>query len=112
MTVIDTLFELSSQYGEAFLWYILPPDQSYYVDELRKEMNMSHPLHQKTLQAIAKCEANDDVLFICGDSGQQPSYVIVHLTWQMNNTAGFPRYESFVDVDSLREWLEKDMTCR
>ena len=109
MTVADTLSDLSSQYGEAFRWYILPPDQSYYVDELRKEMDAKHPLLQSAIHAIAKCEANDDVLFVCGDSGQQASYVIVHLTWQTNNTAGFPRYESFADVDSLREWLEKDM---
>ena len=109
MTVYNTLFDLSSQYGEAFPWYILPPDQSYYVDELRKEMDTRHPLLQKTIHAIAKCQANDDVLFVCGDSWQQPSYVIVHLTWQTNNTAGFPHYESFADVDSLREWLEKDM---
>jgi hypothetical protein len=46
-------------------------------EELRREMRRRHPLYGRTCIAIAKREANDDVLFALGED----EVAVVHLTW-------------------------------
>jgi hypothetical protein len=46
-------------------------------EELLREVAPGHPLHERRCIAIAKCEANDDVLFAVGAAG----LAVVHLTW-------------------------------
>jgi hypothetical protein len=48
-----------------------------FDDELRREVQPGHPLHERECIAIAKREATDDVLF---DVGAE-EVAVVHLTW-------------------------------
>jgi hypothetical protein len=45
--------------------------------ELRRELRRRHPLYGRACIAIAKREANDDVLFALGAE----EVAVVHLTW-------------------------------
>lgn len=108
MTVQEIFSSLCDKYGEDFNWYLIPPSQAQgaFVRELQKEIGENHFLGGKSVYAAAKCESNDDVLFVC-DETEADTYYIFHLTYSAHNAEGFPKYEKFEDICALKEFLEK-----
>ncbi len=83
----------------------------YYETELKKEVSFFHPLKWKKIRAVAIRTDRDDVLFevLNGNS----KYVVVHLTWQKENSRKFPSINFYKDwqdfflkrlVEDHREW--------
>ncbi|MFI6803270.1 hypothetical protein [Streptosporangium canum] len=72
-------------------WYYLRDDQErcrVLEDELVNECGSDrHPLFGQRVEAIARCETCDDVLFRILD---QQSWVIVHLTWRRETNPSWP----------------------
>jgi hypothetical protein len=101
--MFDKLYsKLLDKYGDDFNWAKISEAGSF-LDEVNSELNDTHPLFEKVVKAVAKCEANDDVLFLLNDS----SWVIVHLTYSKNNEKGFPIYKSFSDLLSAMKYIEE-----
>ena len=68
-------------------------------------MTKEHPLYGMKLTALAKSEANDDVLFYT-EYGQ---FVVIHLTYSENNSSEFPGYKILDTHQELGEYLEMDV---
>ncbi|PIA77431.1 hypothetical protein BFR04_08260 [Gaetbulibacter sp. 4G1] len=62
-------------------------------DELRKEISNEHLLFGKVVEAIAKREDNDDVLFKIGEQ----EMAVVHLTWKgkKESSSEYPKTKTF-----------------
>ena len=107
MTLNESLCGLITKYGEdEFPWGLIPQDQStgFFVRELYGELNETHPLMNSTIRhAVAKCYANDDVLFLAEDG----RYYIVRLTYTKSNTAGFPQYSEFLNIETAMTFIEE-----
>ena len=72
------------------------------LSELKKELSVSHNLYNVDLVVLAKCEANDDVLFTDGSS-----YYIIHLTWSgKTEKNGGPRTTELKSEPELLRYLE------
>ena len=72
MTAEEIFCGLFDKYGEDFNWYMVPLSQSngVFVEELKKELGEGHFLYHKKVWAVAKCESNDDVLYLtAGEQG-------------------------------------------
>ncbi|WP_354697204.1 hypothetical protein [Paraconexibacter sp. AEG42_29] len=61
-------------------------------DELRRELKRGHELFDRDLLAIAKRDANDDVLFADPAS---PEVFVVHLTWSGHGTPPWPKTTAY-----------------
>lgn len=109
VTAKEAFEDLFCKYGEDFNWYMISSPQSSktFVEELRKEIGEKHFLYGKEMQAVAKCESNDDVLYITENGLGTAVYYLVHLTYSAQNTDGFPKYREFIDVYALREYIEQ-----
>ncbi len=109
MTAEEIFCDLFDKYGEDFNWYMVPLSQSNgaFVEELKKEIGEGHFLYHKKVCAIAKCESNDDVLYVTGGESGTDIYYIFHLTYSKQNLEGFPRYEKFVDIYAVKEFIEQ-----
>jgi hypothetical protein len=87
-------------------WFSLdtldPKITAVFEEVLLREVGPGHMLYGVPVQAIAKCEANDDVLFrLLDGSGRVAD---VHLTW----TGAFPERPPWplaVLYDGLEAWL-------
>jgi PhoPQ-activated pathogenicity-related protein len=102
------LGNLIEKYGDEFTWGFIPFTQARnhdsFLTELRAELTETHPLcNRKISRAVAKCYANDDVLFLSEDE----RYYIVHLTYTKTNSSGFPRYIDFLDLESAMKHIEE-----
>jgi hypothetical protein len=89
--------------------HLLTPWQRPYspeglVRELKREVGSNHPLHAKSVEALAVAKDRDDVLFEITD-GVSRKYAVVHLGWtgKFENSAVWPRTVFF---DSLQQWLD------
>lgn len=109
MTVEEIFCDLLDKYGEDFNWYMVPLSQSYgvFVEELKKEIGEDHFLYYKKVRAVAKCESNDDVLFVTDREAETDIYYIFHLTYSKQNLEGFPKYEKFADIYAVKEFIEQ-----
>lgn len=109
MTAEEVFNSLSAKYGEAFNWYLLPLSQSNgtLVDELKKELSKDHFLYHQEIWAVAKCAANDDVLYVTASDSGGSIYYIFHLTYSTQNLPGFPRCEKFADICAVKEYIER-----
>ncbi len=69
--------------------------------QVRIEISKSHELFpiKDGLIAVAKCEANDDALFIYEDN-----YYVIHLTWAKGNSK-YPRYD-IIGKDNIDDYLQ------
>ena len=107
MTLEELLGNMIEKYGEdEFTWGFVPPAQSEgpLVRELYSELSETHPLRNHNIRlALAKCYANDDVLFL----GEDGAYYIVHLTYSKTNSLGYPRYLEFLNLEAAMTHIEE-----
>lgn len=101
MTIEEMFAQLFEKYGEDFNWMIIPKSNKTFNDELKREIG--NKFNFDNICSIAKCESNDDVLYLIGDT-----YIIYHLTWSINNAENFPKYLEFKKLEELKEYIEKD----
>lgn len=99
--IFDVLIQ---QYGDNFNWYILPIENTFDA-ELKKEIQKDHFLFGKEAYAIAKCDANDDVLYVMHMDGVD-TFCIVHLTFSKQNEIGFPKYKMFENIVAVISYIE------
>ncbi|MGG7177176.1 hypothetical protein ACQPU1_06280 [Clostridium paraputrificum] len=97
---IKEIERLFYSYGDDFNWYILSDGKSFEC-ELEKEISNKHPLHNISAKAIAKCESNDDVLFVLEDGRG----VIVHLTYSISNSDKYPRVKLFETLNMAIDFI-------
>ena len=100
MTIEEVFSDLYDKYGEDFNWYMLPLTQAdgMFVTELKNEIGEDHFLYDKRIWAVAKCESNDDVLYVTDNGRNADIYYIFHLTYSKYNSDGFPRYEELKEI--------------
>lgn len=109
MTAEEVFCDLYDKYGEEFNWRMIPLTQAggTLVDELKKEIGKEHYLYGKEIWAVAKCESNDDVLYVIGNGKGTDIYYIFHLTYSEYNLDGFPQCEKFVGIFAVKEFIER-----
>ena len=73
-----------------------------FEDELARELPPGHALAGRRARALARREANDDVLVVVDDA----TYAVVHLTWARHRETD-PRWPSCTPITSLAD-LETD----
>ncbi|GFI66372.1 hypothetical protein IMSAG185_01988 [Lachnospiraceae bacterium] len=115
MTAEEIFCDLFDKYGEDFNWYMIPLSQSNgtFVEELKREIGEGHFLYHREVWAVAKCASNDDVLYAAAGESGTDIYYIFHLTYSKQNSNGFPKYEKFIDIYAVKEFIEKTFiqTC-
>ena len=109
MTLEEMFCDLYDKYGKDFNWYMIPFTQAdgAFVAELNKEIGQDHFLYGKKIRAAAKCESNDDVLYVLRNGMGRDTYYIFHLTYSAHNADGFPLYEEFADLFAVKEFIER-----
>ena len=109
MTLEEMFNDFYDKYGQDFNWYMIPFTQAdgVFVAELNKEIGQHHFLYGKKFWAIAKCESNDDVLYVLRNGIGRDIYYLVHLTYSAHNVDGFPQYEGFADLFAVKEFIER-----
>ena len=109
MTAEEVFSDLFDKYGDNFNWHMIPFTQAggTFVNELKKEIGQNHFLYYKKIWAVAKCESNDDVLYVIGNESGTDSYYIFHLTYSEQNVEGFPKYEEFADINAVKVFIEQ-----
>ena len=97
------------QQTKDFNWHLLPLIQAdrAFVAKLNKEIGQDHFLYGKKIRAVAKCESNDDVLYVLRNGTGKDIYYLVHLTYSTHNVDGFPQYEGFADLFAVKEFIER-----
>lgn len=98
--VDQAVAELADEFEE-FGWWV-PDDMSFLWDELGQELPARHPLEERNLAPMARCDRNDDVLFHDGKG-----FLVVHLTWSKTNVLPFPLFEE-VECDSIADYLRSE----
>lgn len=102
MTMEEIIIGFEEKYNGDFNWSLIPETNNYYITELKKELGADNPLFQHTVCAIAKCESNDDVLYVLnGDIWR-----IYHLTYSANNSEGYPKYKEFSSIKAAAEYIQ------
>ena len=94
--------ELLEKYGDDFNWSKIAKTNNFFIDELNVELSKTHPLYNRVFKAVAKCDSNDDVLFLLHDD----NYAIVHLSYSKSNINGFPLYKEFTDLQEAIHYIE------
>ncbi len=107
MTVQKMFCEFNDKYGDDFNWYLLPLTNKTFVAELKREIGKDHFLYNKSIQAVAKCDSNDDVLYITNDKTDSDIYYIFHLTYSVYNENGFPKYKKFTNIGAVKDFIEQ-----
>ena len=88
---------------------MLPLSNLTFVAELKKEIGRNHFLYNKQIWAVAKCDSNDDVLYLADNGGGTDIYYMFHLTYSECNADGFPRYEKFEEIHAVKEYIEQSL---
>lgn len=109
MTSEKVFSDLYYKYGEDFNWYMIPFTQAdgALVTELKKEIGKKHFLFDKKIWAVAKCESNDDVLYVTRKGNGADIYYIFHLTYSSQNINGYPQSIKFEDIYAVKEYIEQ-----
>ena len=109
MTAEEVFSALYDKYGVDFNWHLLPLLQANgnFVEELKREIGNDHFLYHKKIWAVAKCDSNDDVLYVTGNELGTDTYYIFHLTYSGHNSDGFPKYEEFPDIYAMKKFIEQ-----
>ena len=108
MTAEEVFCDLYDKYGDEFNWSMVPFSKAKgpLVDELKRELGKNHFLYDKTIYAVAKCDSDDDVLYVCDRENGKDVYYIFHLTWSSQNEKGFPRYVKLTGTNAVKEYIE------
>lgn len=106
MTAEEVFNDLLDKYGSDFNWHMLPLSNKSFVDELKKEIGTAHFLFDAPVWAVAKCDSNDDVLYLSGSENGKDIYYLFHLTWQAFNKNGFSRYIKIAGIDAVKKYIE------
>ncbi|MBZ9634870.1 hypothetical protein [Clostridium sp. FP1] len=102
--MFEILFdELVRKYGEDFNWSFIAFTNKYFIEEAKREIKEGHPLYGETMYSTAKCDSNDDVMYVI--SGER--YVIIHLTYSENTDASYPHFILFENVEEELIYIEK-----
>lgn len=109
MTAEEVFCNLYEKYGDDFNWHMLPFSNQTFVAELKKEIGKNHFLYNKQIWAVAKCDSNDDVLYLADNDGGADIYYLFHLTYSKCNADGFPRYKMFEGVNAVKEYMEQSL---
>ena len=109
MTAEEVFCELSDKYGDDFNWHMLPLSNHTFTAELKKEIGNRHFLYHKQIWAVAKCDSNDDVLYLADSDEGIYIYYIFHLTYSECNADGFPRYKEFEGINAVKEYIEQSI---
>lgn len=80
---------------------VVPETKQALEAELRREVRRGHPLYSVLLEAIARRDDCDDVLFSLNTSS---TVAIVHLSYSIEEDPLWPHTQVF---DSLSEWAEQ-----
>ena len=80
-----------------------------FVAELKKENGRNYFLYNKQIWAVAKCDSNDDVLYLADNGGGTDIYYMFHLTYSECNADGFPRYEKFEGIHAVKGYIEQSL---
>ena len=110
MTVEEVFCNLYDKYGKDFTWHMIPLSQSKgtLVEELKKEIGNNHFLYNKKIWAVAKCERNEDVLYVTGSENGKDMYYIFSLTYSAdNNIDGFPKCKEFNGIYAVKDFIEQ-----
>lgn len=102
MTFEELFQEMIEKYGDDFNWMPVPFSRTSFVNELNNELGENRFSHQ--IYAIAKCESNDDVLFLI----EENDYRIYHLTYSKKSIEGYPRFLAFDGLQSAFSHMEKE----
>jgi hypothetical protein len=75
--------------------------------ELGRELAPLHPLHGRSLRAIARRPDRDDVLF---EELSDATVHWVHLTWHVEKDPQWPRAESYRSLEEFRDrWPREEL---
>lgn len=108
MTAEKVFQRLSRRYGDEFNWHVIPVSDTFFVSELKKELGKDHILFNKSILAVAKCDARDDVLYLIDNGDKTEFYCIFHLTYSEHNSHGFPEYKEFADIQAVEKFIEQE----
>ncbi|WCN37019.1 hypothetical protein [Aneurinibacillus uraniidurans] len=73
-------------------------------DELKREINQYHPLACKLLNAIARSESCDDVLY---QDKENHLYYLVHLTWAKEQSSQYPVFKIFFELEDFIKYCNE-----
>lgn len=109
MTIDEIFCNLYEKYGESFNWSMVPLTQTkgFFVNELKKELGCDNSIFQNKVYAVAKCESNDDVLYLIVDDSVEGLWRIYHLTYSYDTIDNFPHYEEFASRQEVGVYIEK-----
>lgn len=107
MTAEEVFNNLYKKYGDSFHWHMLPFSEQRFVAELKREIGSNHFLYDKRIWAVAKCDSNDDVLFVTENEYKEDVYYIFHLTYTDYNAEGYPRSVELNGIKKVKEYIEK-----
>ena len=71
MTAEKLFSDLEEKYDDGFHWHLIPLTNEYFVSELKREIGVNHFLYHTKIWAVAKCDSNDDVLFVTAGKGER-----------------------------------------
>lgn len=108
MTAEEIFYDLDRRYGDRFHWRMLPLTDRSFVEELKREIGKDHPLAERRLWAVAKCDFDDRVLYLSEDG----EYYVVRLTWSGHKEEGFPHCQRLSGIEEVREVLEQEALAR
>lgn len=97
---IHLIADLINKY-EDFNWMIIDSNKAFFEEEVSKEIKPGHYLYGVRLNSIAKCEINDDVIFVSDDE----RFFIIHLTYNNGDTK-FPMFAEFANYQLLLKYIE------
>ena len=101
--MLKLLFDnLISKYGDDFNWFVISDTNNIFYNEALFEINSHHPLYECIVQSVAKCESNDNVLFLL----KNHHYAIIHLAYSKTNTKSFPIFEEFDSLQLAVDYIE------
>lgn len=99
------MFDITKLNVQDDLWVTIKDDNDYFKEELYKEINKEHILHNIDINTIARREDCDDVLLFLLDGSER--YAVVHLTWssKMESNSFYPKTRIY---DSLTELVNAE----
>ena len=108
MTIEEIFYNLFEKYGDEFNWRMIPltESQGAFIDELKRELGEENDVFQDKVYAVAKCDSNDDVLFLVCNGSVEGLWRIYHLSYTSDNSPGFPRYKEFSSRKAVGDFIE------